>query len=180
MLSTTRCWWQIRGVDDTISILMISFKCWSDANFKRYRVLLMETAKTVTNISTLSLTHFVFDIRNQHQCSPMKMIMWQWSRDDDLEETYSWAIGRKKSEIKMNKWFDLESMFPSQDSFVSFLAIDFSKNDLFFAFKHNFLSFSMSHHLWLILYESYNMARTENKPEWYWVHPNQDLFSPRA
>ena len=39
----------------------------------------------------------------------------------------------------MNKWFDRESMFPSQDSFVSFLAIDFSKKDLFFAFKHNSL-----------------------------------------
>ena len=66
----------------------------------------------------------------------------------------SWAIGRNKSEINMNKWFDLESMFPSQDSFVSFLAIDFSKNDLFFAFKHNFLSFSM----FKIWYESFNMT----------------------
>ena len=72
----------------------------------------------------------------------------------------SWAIGRKKSEIKMNKWFDLESIFPSQDSFVSFLAIDFSKNDLFFAFKHNFLPFSIIEIQWFIIYDSYKMIHT--------------------
>ena len=54
-------------------ILVTIFECWcprdmSDAHVKRLRMLVTKTAKTVTNISELSLTHFAPNIRHQHRC----------------------------------------------------------------------------------------------------------------
>ena len=43
-----------------------------DANVQRKRMLVIKAAKTVTNISQLSPTHFVSNIRQQHQCSRLK------------------------------------------------------------------------------------------------------------
>ena len=53
-----------------ISILVTSFEYWTllvpDAHVERLRMLVTKTAKTITNISKLSPTHFVSIICHQH------------------------------------------------------------------------------------------------------------------
>ena len=67
----TLCWWEFSGVGDRISRLMTTFGSWYPI---LYRILVTNTAKTVIYISKLSPTHFVFNIRHQHQYSQLDKI----------------------------------------------------------------------------------------------------------
>ena len=72
MLVTSGCWWLYLG--DNFWILVTEFRYWwhlLDVDAQRLcyeRMLVTKTAKTVTNISKLSATHFVSNIRHQHRC----------------------------------------------------------------------------------------------------------------
>ena len=58
------CWWQNFDIGDIFWMLVL------DDNVKIKTMLGTKTAITVTNISKLSLTHFVSHIRQQHRCCP--------------------------------------------------------------------------------------------------------------
>ena len=62
------CWRQNFHIGDIFRMLV------SDANAKIERKLVTKTVKTVTNISKLSPTHFVSNIRHQHRCNPQTVI----------------------------------------------------------------------------------------------------------
>ena len=65
-----RCWWQFFSVGDRILILVTSFEWWYPTLvFKRLRMLVTKTVKTVTNISKLSPIQLVSNIRHQHRRS---------------------------------------------------------------------------------------------------------------
>jgi len=57
------CWWQNFDIGDIFWMLL------PDANAKKYSMLATKSAETVTNISKLSPTYFVSNIRRQHRCS---------------------------------------------------------------------------------------------------------------
>ena len=57
------CWRQNFDIGDLFWMLL------PDANNKKQRMLATKSAKTVTNVSKLSPTYFVSNIRRQHRCS---------------------------------------------------------------------------------------------------------------
>ena len=61
MVTDLRCWWQNHYVDDFFSL------CWWFS----------QCIKSVTNISNLSPTHLVYNIRHQHQCN-RQILRFEW------------------------------------------------------------------------------------------------------
>ena len=69
MLVTSLCWWLYDG--DWFQMLVAESLCW-----RLFFVMLVifQCIKSVTNISNLSQTHLVSNIRHQHRCNPINDI----------------------------------------------------------------------------------------------------------
>ena len=79
MLVKSECWWLYLG--DNFSMLVTDFDIgdiyWMlvpGANVRRKRMLATKTHETVTNISKLSATYFVPNIRHQHRYSQLYVV----------------------------------------------------------------------------------------------------------
>ena len=97
--------WHLLDVGSTLLV--------SDSYIKRYKILVRKTVKTVTNISNLSPTHFISNIRRQHRCShfePFKCVYLIQSSFSYLDQKCIFKLSDSGSKSQSKRVIGLERL----------------------------------------------------------------------